>query len=77
MSNKPIFYDSDVLVCFLEINEQEILKKLFSKIIIPNEVIIELTKQQPPDNIKNNLKKLISEGFVEISKIEFLTEEYI
>lgn len=28
MSNKPIFYDSDVLICFLEIDEQEILKKI-------------------------------------------------
>jgi predicted nucleic acid-binding protein len=34
MSNKPIFYDSDVLICFLEIDEQEILKKLFSKVIV-------------------------------------------
>ncbi len=31
MLTKPIFYDSDVIICFLEIEKQDLLKKLFSK----------------------------------------------
>lgn len=46
MSNKPIFYDSDVLICFLQINEHQILKKLFSKIILPEKVYEELTRKK-------------------------------
>jgi predicted nucleic acid-binding protein len=77
MCNKPIFYDSDVLICFLEINEQKILKKLFSKIIIPDKVYEELTRKKSHQNVKNNLNLLINDGFVEIEKIEFCTPEYI
>ena len=76
MSNKPIFYDSDVLICFLEIDEQEILKKLFSKVIVPEIVYVELNRKNSPQNVKDNLKVLIGEGFVEIEKIEFATPEY-
>jgi len=43
---KPIFYDSDVLVCFLEIDEYEFLQKLFSKIILPKKVYDELTRKR-------------------------------
>ena len=53
------------------------LKKLFSKIKLPEQVYIELTKQKTPKNVENNLKKLISEGFIEIIQIEFTTPEYI
>ena len=45
MSEELIFYDSDVLICFLEINEQDILKKLFSKIIVPDMVFQELNRK--------------------------------
>lgn len=76
MSNKPIFYDSDVLICFLEINEETILKKLFSKVIIPDKVYEELTRKKSHPNVKNNLRLLIDEGFVQIETIEFGTHEY-
>lgn len=76
MSNKPVFYDSDVLICFLEINKHKILKKLFSKIIIPDKVYDELTRKKSHQNVKNNLKLLINEGFVEVEEIEFCTPEY-
>lgn len=76
MSNKPIFYDSDVLICFLEIGRQEILKKLFSKIIIPDKVYEELTRKKSHQNVINNLNLLINDGFVEIKAIEFSTPEY-
>lgn len=77
MLTKPIFYDSDVIICFLEIEKQDLLKKLFSKIEMPQQVFIELTKEKTPKNVKNNLKKLISKGFVEIREINFATPEYI
>ena len=76
MSNKPIFYDSDVLICFLEINESDILKKVFSKIIIPDVVYQELNKKRSNKDVKNNLNSLIKDGFVEIKTIEFGTPEY-
>ena len=76
MLNKPIFYDSDVLICFLEINEEDILEKLFSKIIVPDVVYDELNRKNSPNNVKNNLAKLIQEGFVVIEEIIFGTPEY-
>lgn len=77
MDYKPIFYDSDVLVCFLEINEYEFLQKLFSKIILPKKVYDELTRKRTPKNIKDNLKYLIEQNFVEIREIEFASKEYL
>lgn len=76
MPQKPIFYDADVLICFLEINECKILKKLFSKVIIPEQVYDELNKGKFPQNIKNNLKELISENFVVIKENNFSSQEY-
>lgn len=68
MSNKPIFYDSDVLICFLEIDEQEILKKLFSKVIVPEIVYVELNRKNSPQNVKDNLKVLIGEDLLKLKK---------
>ena len=76
MSEKHIFYDSDVLICFLEINKQGILKRIFSKIIVPDVVYLELNKKNSNQNVKNNLASLINDGFVEIRPIEFGTPEY-
>ena len=42
--NKKIFYDTDCLSCFISINDVSILKKLFDKVIIPNEVYEEFKK---------------------------------
>lgn len=77
MNDKPIFYDNDFLSCFLEIGEQELLFNLFSKIIIPSPVFQELTRKKSPLSVKNNLKKLINQGKVEIKDLEFSSEEYI
>lgn len=76
MSEELIFYDSDVLICFLEINEQDILKKLFSKIIVPDMVFQELNRKKSHPNVKNNLRLLLNDGFVEICQIEFGSPEY-
>ena len=76
MSEKHIFYDSDVLICFLEINKQGILKRIFSKIIVPDVVYLELNKKNSNQDVKNNLASLINDGFVEIRPIEFGTPKY-
>lgn len=60
----------------MEINEQDILKKLFSKVIVPEQVYKELNRKKSHQNVKNNLKLLINQNFVEIAKIEFATPEY-
>ena len=62
---------------FLQINETELLKQLFSSIIIPEKVYDELTKEKTPLNIKNTLIKLIDENFVKIQSIDIGTQEFI
>lgn len=76
MSDKPIFYDSDVLICFLKINEIEILKELFSKVIISKNVKEELTNVNAPKNEVNEINRLIEEKFIEVVEIEVLSSEY-
>lgn len=60
---KPIFYDTDVLSCFLVIHDVSILKKLFEKVIIPYEVFTELKRAS---FIFQDVSKLIAEGFIEV-----------
>lgn len=76
MSDKPIFYDSDVLICFLKINEIEILKELFSKVIISKNIKEELTNVNAPKNEVNEINRLIEEKFIEVVEIEVLSSEY-
>lgn len=66
MSDKPIFYDSDVLICFLKINEIEILKELFSKVIISKNVKEELTNVNAPKNEVNEINRLIEENSLKL-----------
>lgn len=77
LPNKPIFYDSDVLVCFLEIGECSILKELFFKVIIPDQVFAELNKPNTPKTVRDNLKILMDEGFVVVKELKFASPEYI
>lgn len=60
---KPVFYDSDVLSCFLAIHDVSILKQLFDKVFIPYEVFNELVKAS---FLAADLNQLINEGFIEI-----------
>lgn len=60
---KPVFYDADVLSCFLAIHDVSILKDLFDKIIIPYDVFNELKRAS---FLVNDLLDLINEGFVEV-----------
>ena len=43
---------------------------------MPERVYMELNRKKTNPNVKNNLKLLIDEGFVEIEKIEFASQEY-
>ena len=73
--NKPVFYDTDCLECFLFVDAGYILEKLFSKIIIPEQVYNELMVENTPSVVKANFKKL-KEGFVEIREIPFASQEF-
>lgn len=61
---KPIFYDTDVLSCFLVIHDVSILKELFDKIIIPYDVFVELKRAS---FIFGDVLELIDENFLEIN----------
>lgn len=74
--NKPVFYDTDCLECFLFVDAGYVLEEMFSKIIIPEQVYDELTFKTAPSIIKTNFKKL-KKGFVEIKQIQFASPEYI
>ena len=71
--NKPVFYDTDCLECFLFVDAGSILEKLFSKIVIPEPVYNELMDDNTPTIVKTNFKKL-KEGFVEKREISFTSK---
>lgn len=73
--NKPVFYDTDCLECFLFVDASYILEELFSKIIIPEQVHNELMNDKTPNIVKMNFKKLKG-GFIEIKEIQFASQEY-
>ena len=71
--NKNIFYDTDCLSCFISINDVSILKKLFDKVIIPNEVYEEFKKV---NILKKRVDKLIGEDFIEVIDFDINSEVY-
>ena len=73
--NKPVFYDTDCLECFLFVDAGHILEKLFTKIVIPEQVYAELMDDNTPPIVKTNFNKL-KEGFVETKQIQFASQEY-
>ena len=73
---KPIFYDTDCLSSFLQINRIDLLKKEYSKIIISDKVKSELYNKNTPDKVKKRLTLLIQEGYVEIKDLELGSEEF-
>lgn len=73
--NKPVFYDTDCLECFLFVDAGNILEELFSKIIIPEQVYSEIMAENTPTIVKKNFKNL-KNRFVEIKEISFLSQEY-
>ena len=68
--NKPVFYDTDCLECFLFVDAGHILEELFSKIIIPEQVYSEIMAENTPAIVKKNFKNL-KNRFVEIKEISF------
>lgn len=73
--DKPVFYDTDCLECFLFVDAGDILEKLFAKIVIPEQVYTELMDDNTPPIVKTNFKKL-KDGFVETIEIPFMSQEY-
>ena len=73
--DKPVFYDTDCLECFLFVDAGYILEELFSKIIVPEQVYNELMLISTPYVVKENFKKL-KKGFVEIREIQLMSQEY-
>ena len=67
---KPIFYDTDCLSSFLQINRTDLLKKEYSKIIISAEVKKELSNKKTPQAVKTRLTSLIQTRYVEIKDLE-------
>lgn len=55
---KPVFYDTDCLECFLFVDAGHILEKLFTKIVIPEQVYAELMDDNTPPIVKTNFKKI-------------------
>ena len=60
---KPIFYDSDVLSCFLVIHDVSILKQLFNQVIISNHVFNELKRAK---FFSSDVLNLVDENFIEV-----------
>ena len=73
---KPVFYDTDCLSSFLQINRIDLLKKEYSKIIITTKVKDELFNKNTPEKVKNRLTSLIHDGYVEIKDLEFGSTEF-
>ena len=73
---KPVFYDTDCLSSFLQIDRIDLLKKEYSKIIISTQVKDELFNKKTPEKIKNRLTSLIQEGYVEVKDLEFGSDEF-
>ena len=73
---KPVFYDTDCLSSFLQINRIDLLKREYSKIIISVQVKDELFNKNTPEKIKNRLTSLIHKGYVEIKDLEYGSDEF-
>ena len=67
---KPVFYDTDCLSSFLQINRIDLLKKEYSKIIISVKVKEELYNKKTPQAVKTRLTSLIQTRYVEIKDLE-------
>ena len=73
---KPVFYDTDCLSSFLQINRIDLLKKEYSKIIISANVKDELFDKNTPEKVKNRLTSIIQDGYVEVKDLEFGSAEF-
>jgi len=73
---KKLFFDTDCVSSFLWVKEENILLKLYpERIILPQEVFIELSNPSIP-HIKRRVAVLCSNGDITTQKILINTEEY-
>ncbi len=67
--SKSIFFDTDCISSFLCINEENLLKKLYSKrIILPNQVYKELSHSNIP-YLKRIIDILYVDGNISVKEI--------
>lgn len=76
MYDEKIFYDSDCLICFLIVDQCEILQKLFSKVIVPSIVQKEILSLRLNPRIKYNFQRLIQMNFVEVRTMKTHSVEH-
>ena len=70
---KQIFYDTDILSCFISIDDVSILEILFDEVIIPQEVYDEFSKLPV---LKKRVDKLLKKKFIRIEKIIHGSQEH-
>mgnify|MGYP003297571209 CR=1 FL=1 len=75
MIKKQVFYDTDCLSSFLDINDWSILKSLFDEIIIPLAVYNEFFALGTPPHIIDNLNILVDEKFVKVQELNPFSDD--
>ena len=73
---KPIYCDTDCLSSFIDVNQTDLLKLEFPKLIISSVVKEEFDQLPSNHHISRGLDKLIQEGFIEIYDMEVTSPEY-
>lgn len=76
MYKKDVIYDSDCLVCFLAVRQCGILKKLFSKVIVPAIVEKEILNPRTPPDIRYEFNRLKQMDFVEVKHMQVGSKEH-
>lgn len=73
---KPVYCDTDCLSSFIDVNQTDLLKLEFPKLIISSVVKEEFDQLPSNHHISRGLNKLIQEGFIEIHDMEVISPEY-
>lgn len=69
------FFDTDYLSAFLWVKEESLLSKLYTRIIIPKSVYLELSKPNI-SHLKARIDFMVESGHVIIEEINLDTEEF-
>ncbi|MBE6499656.1 MAG: nucleic acid-binding protein [Methanobrevibacter thaueri] len=73
---KPVYCDTDCLSSFIDVNQIDLLKLEFSKLIISSVVKEEFDQLPSNHHISRGLNKMIQEGFIEIYDMDVTSPEY-
>lgn len=73
IEEKPIFYDTDCLSCFISIDDTSILESLFEKVLIPEDVYDEFSRVK---KLKERVDILIECDFIEVIEWNIDSVEY-